>query len=176
MTIQDIRRIYNRFYEKNYGSIPEKIIDYLEKHVTGKTVLDLGCGDGVLYQKLGSKMRAYFGVDISPKALEKSWFKNKQPVARANIEKTIVLTPISFDVVVLIDVINETDPQVLFSKFDSGTEIFFTARNHGTRTSLWHCRASLNMKDVLHQVSYSVLENLSVDFGKKIYICKGVVK
>lgn len=54
------------------------IVDTLNRHLpTGATVLDVGCGNGIISRSLGKKGFTVLGIDISEKAIEKAKALNK---------------------------------------------------------------------------------------------------
>lgn len=61
------------------------IIDNIRKHAGEKaTVLDVGCGNGVISRSVGAKGFEVFGIDISEKAIEKA--KQLNTLSNVNFE------------------------------------------------------------------------------------------
>jgi len=83
-----------------------KIIDYFYQFAPGNpAILDIGCGDGVLNERLGDYQYAYFlGVDFSSVSIEKA--KEKQfPRAEFLAEDAIKFKPNrNFDIIVFNEV------------------------------------------------------------------------
>ncbi len=59
----DNAQIYERFSQAE--DAPNKILDFLRSRVTGKDVLDVGCGTGKYLAKLAPITHSYSGLDIS---------------------------------------------------------------------------------------------------------------
>ncbi len=81
------RRRWNKQYRKGrWESLKSdleshryfQIIDFMKEHaVANPTILDLGCGDGVLNERMGDYQFDYFlGIDFSSVSIEKAKAKN----------------------------------------------------------------------------------------------------
>lgn len=74
-TKQDYNLIAEHFASGRYSIAPEK--DLFSNYITrGDVVLDLGCGDGRLFQIFRDKNIDYTGIDISEKLIEIAKRKN----------------------------------------------------------------------------------------------------
>lgn len=79
-----------------------QIIDYLQKYASeNPTILDIGCGDGVLNQRMQNvAFSSFLGVDFSEVSIEQAKAKNF-PKAEFIAEDAHTFTPTnSFDVIV----------------------------------------------------------------------------
>jgi predicted TPR repeat methyltransferase len=96
----------------------------ISKFVTGKSVLELGCGEGHLTQSIFSETRMVTGVDISEIAIERAKARNIQ---NARFENSDFLK-ISFDGYDVITAI-----ECLYYLAPEDQEVFFetVAREHG---------------------------------------------
>lgn len=73
--------VYDSLYQDEQSMAEDSIVQGLiSGHVEGKSVLDIGCGTGLLYSMIGSKCQ-YIGIDISAKMLEV--FNAKFPQSKA---------------------------------------------------------------------------------------------
>ena len=61
-------------YLEDYGEAAryDVITGMIRRRKSVKTLLDLGCGSGILAERLGNGKHAYTGIDFSAKAIEKS--------------------------------------------------------------------------------------------------------
>lgn len=65
--------IYDQGREKGYiASVYEGELNIIEKYVRGKSVLEAGCGTGLMMEKIQRQCREIFGIDIAPGMLEKA--------------------------------------------------------------------------------------------------------
>jgi FkbM family methyltransferase len=86
--------------KKRIGKIDETL------ELTGKCVLDLGCGNGCYTEELASRAAYVCGVDIQMSHLKA--FKQSIPRVQAAAEN-LPFAPKSFDVVTMIEVLEHTD-------------------------------------------------------------------
>ncbi|HVU80072.1 MAG TPA: methionine biosynthesis protein MetW [Candidatus Paceibacterota bacterium] len=78
--------------------------------IQGGSVLDLGCGDGLLFELLGSKIERGLGLDISPEAVHKAREKGFEALVHS-FDEPLPLEDDSFDYAVLLDVLEHVyDP------------------------------------------------------------------
>ena len=75
---RDNRSYYDEFaswYEKErhqgyHRLIDDLQVDLLQRHIRGKDVLEVGCGTGLLLERVAGEARSARGIDISPGMLE----------------------------------------------------------------------------------------------------------
>ena len=114
-------------YEKIWKRKKDKVVDYTKKGTRVyeascliqdcDKILDVGCGDGVLYNIIKDRCKSYYGVDISKTAL--SQIKDKKVNVRiVNInEQKLPFQDNFFDYVVCLDVIEHVfDPVKLIEE------------------------------------------------------------
>jgi ubiquinone/menaquinone biosynthesis C-methylase UbiE len=68
-------QIYERFSEAE--DYPDKILKFLKPKLKGKTILDLGCGNGKYAFFLSQFTKKYVGIDISKEQIINTKKKNK---------------------------------------------------------------------------------------------------
>ena len=75
--------------KKYYQNRIRRIIPYLD--LQGSSVLDLGCGQMVLYESMGPKLREYLGIDNFP-------FSNKEYFILGDLKNSNLLPakPVSY--------------------------------------------------------------------------------
>ncbi len=84
--------------------------------IEGGSVLDLGCGDGLLFDMLGDKISKAVGLDISPQAVEKCHEKGIEAVVHS-FDEPVPYPDNSFEYVVLLDVLEHVyDPATLLAE------------------------------------------------------------
>lgn len=78
-----------------------RIISFISTH-RNPTVLDLGCGQGVLERTLAGKIQKYVGVDIAPELISQAKRLSKSPTSRylvGDVSKSIQGLDEKFDIV-----------------------------------------------------------------------------
>ncbi len=84
--------------------------------IEGGSMLDLGCGDGLLLQMVGDKVNKKVGLDISPEALEKCHAKGIEAHSQS-FDDPLPYPDNSFEYVVLLDVLEHVyDPALLLKE------------------------------------------------------------
>ena len=67
---------YNTYYSKvknEYYRRYTKLYEYIRTKLTGKEILELGCGIGYLYENyLKEVCKEYLGIDVSSVAIERA--------------------------------------------------------------------------------------------------------
>lgn len=82
----------------------------------GGSVLDLGCGDGLLLEMLGDRVSKAVGLDISPEALQKCHTKGIEAHLQS-FDDPLPYPDNSFEYVVLLDVLEHVyDPALLLKE------------------------------------------------------------
>ena len=77
-----IQQVLSTSGYENYTDIKRLkfIIEFLQQHIPpGGSVLDVGCGNGIISHSVGKRGFDVFGIDISEKAIEKAMSKNNLP-------------------------------------------------------------------------------------------------
>jgi methionine biosynthesis protein MetW len=83
--------------------------------VQGGSVLDLGCGDGLLFELLGNTIERGVGLDISPEAVRKATEKGFDARLHS-FDDPLPFEDSAFDYVVLLDVLEHVYDPVLLLK------------------------------------------------------------
>lgn len=108
------------FLERAIWGKKKQIINQMLKLIKYKTVIDIGCGDGGLFN-IVKKDAQYTGVDISPTQLKAfkelvSTAKNKPTLIKADVEK-IPIKDNKFDVAIACDILEHVlDPIAVMSE------------------------------------------------------------
>jgi len=114
----------------------QQIVRYIpDKSITGKKVLDMGCGDGWIEKILLSKGAKYVnGIDLSPEVIKKAKKQNLKKVSyRVSDAINLPFKKSSFDVIVAFEVLEHIQPKgekMMFSEvvrvLKPGGEFFLT--------------------------------------------------
>jgi len=93
---------------RSYDELPRYsiIVGYCQKLGDGLSILDIGCGEGILAEKMGPHMCAnYVGIDISDKAI-KIARKHGYPASEFQaIDATKFVPDFAFDVIVFNEIV-----------------------------------------------------------------------
>lgn len=77
------------------------IAAYVRRLKPGGSVLDVGCGEGVLQEQLAGAYSAYTGIDFSPEAVRRAGARGDSRTRFAVADATTFTTADRFDVVIL---------------------------------------------------------------------------
>lgn len=133
---QDIlKKLYDQQYEqgewagsewyrklKNYIKTREEVVASLVPSGT-KSLLDVGCGEGVLLDLVSSRVSKLFGVDLLPRRIsiaKKRLASEKKPVSLSvmNVDDGLSFSSSTFDVVTCVSVIEYVlDPYQAIAEF-----------------------------------------------------------
>lgn len=93
--------------ELGHYSIIHGLIQYFDKY---ENILDVGCGEGVLYEKINaSKCKKYFGIDISEAAIQKATDKGHPHANYIACSVDEFITHEKFDAIVFNEVLYYLD-------------------------------------------------------------------
>lgn len=109
-------------YYRNYA----KELQLLLSEESATSILDLGCGDGALYEHLGFLEARYIGVDFSSSMLRK--FKQNYPnVQLIEGDASVVNIPDKFDLIFLNGVVQYFDTEMLTRCLSNAKEMLLPA-------------------------------------------------
>ncbi len=136
-------------------------LGYVEKNagVTGKTVLDVGCGGGILAESMAAAGGNVTGIDMAEKALNVAklhLFESGQQVeyVKTTVEDFAAGRPGHYDVVTCMEMLEHVpDPQSIVSScaklVKPGGHVFFSTLNRNPKSYLY---AVLGAEYMLHML------------------------
>ena len=123
-------------------------LGYIDKAVTlnGKTVLDVGCGGGILSESMAMKGAQVTGIDLGEKALKVAQLHSLESGAKVNyrmvsVEELAAEQPESFDVVTCLEMLEHVpDPASVVHAcarlVKPGGHVFFSTINRNPKAYL----------------------------------------
>ncbi len=124
-------------------------LNYIDKAVTlkGKTVLDVGCGGGILSESMAEKGAKVTGIDLGEKALKIAQLHSLESGVAVNYELIAVealadLQPARFDVVTCLELLEHVpDPasvvEACAKLVKPGGHVFFSTINRNPKAYLF---------------------------------------
>ena len=124
-------------------------LNYIDQAISlsGKTVLDVGCGGGILSESMGAKGAAVTGIDLGEKALKVAQLHSLETGVAVNyrlisVEKLAEDMPASFDVVTCMEMLEHVpDPASVISACSRlvkpGGSVFFSTINRNPKAYLF---------------------------------------
>lgn len=124
-------------------------LGYIEQKVSlaGKTVLDVGCGGGILSESMGQKGATVTGIDLGEKALKVAQLHSLESGINVDyrliaVEQLANQAPASFDVVTCLEMLEHVpDPasvvQACAQLVKPGGHVFFSTINRNPKAYLF---------------------------------------
>ena len=103
-----VKDYMEEYYSQPYQDLDEdtkRIAMVLEMIGTGKKVLDIGCWDGTISQKIQEHGNEVTGVDLSSGAVAQA--RKKIKAMQGDVEKGLPFEPASFDIVFMGGIIEQ---------------------------------------------------------------------
>ena len=179
----DFKDYYDKVYSKPYKTERwNPIYENIKGFLVGKYILDLGCGIGPLCE-FEDRWEDYLGIDISNIAIDKAResFLNKSFI-QADIEKYIYsntgknLIVKGYDIVTAIEVFEHVDFKKVISNLKP-VEIIFSLPNYDSQSHLWFPTSTKELHEAFDPlIDFDIIHTFQVDWPKKIWICKGVIR
>lgn len=152
-----------RIYEtKSYGSVNEIVL----KHISsGLRVLDVGCGSGLLGEKVKAKGNYVTGIDISRVAIEIAKEKIDEAILLDIEEELPSLPPRSFDVITFSDILEH-----LYNPLKVLSEYKMLLKENGyiiisvPNVANWKIRKDLFLKGKFEYQSTGILDETHIRF------------
>lgn len=124
-------------------------LDYIDRHadIAGKTVLDVGCGGGILSESMAARGANVTGIDLSDKPLQVAKLHLLESGRRVEYRKVAVETlaaerPAHYDVVTCMEMLEHVpDPQSVIAAcaqlVKPGGWVFFSTLNRNPKSYLY---------------------------------------
>ncbi|BBP01460.1 bifunctional 2-polyprenyl-6-hydroxyphenol methylase/3-demethylubiquinol 3-O-methyltransferase UbiG [Sulfuriferula nivalis] len=124
-------------------------LDYIDDHahIDGKTVLDVGCGGGILSESMANRGAQVTGIDLAEKSLKVAKLHLLETGAQVNYQCIAVETlaeqqPASFDVVTCMEMLEHVpDPASIIracaTLVKPGGWVFFSTLNRNPKSYLY---------------------------------------
>lgn len=124
-------------------------LNYIDRHASlaDKTVLDVGCGGGILSESMAGKNASVTGIDLSDKALQVARLHLLESGRQVNyrkiaVEDMAVECPGSFDIVTCLEMLEHVpDPASVISScaklVKPGGWVFFSTLNRNPKSYLF---------------------------------------
>lgn len=124
-------------------------LDYIDRHahLSGKTVLDVGCGGGILSESMAGRNAIVTGIDLSDKALQVAKLHLLESGRQVNYRKIAVEDmaaecPGQFDIVTCLEMLEHVpDPDSVIAAcaklVKPGGQVFFSTLNRNPKSYLF---------------------------------------
>ncbi len=124
-------------------------LNYIDRlaRLSGKTVLDVGCGGGILSESMAKTGAIVTGIDLSDKALQVAKLHllesgNQVDYLKVAVETLAAEQPASFDIVTCLEMLEHVpDPQSVISAcaklVKPGGHVFFSTLNRNPKSYLF---------------------------------------